>query len=156
MNFEENLKNEEIIRLSKKAAESFTETLSSDEIKNCIMSAIWSATNNFKEGKNTKFTTYLYKGVVYECIKQKKSNDRKSKTAHFNINSALGVPSKSDFTENVELFEEINSCEDPSLIYEKFYHNLTLHDMAKKRGVSKEAIRFKLKKNLNFLKSRLS
>ena len=108
------------------------------------------------EDKNTKFTTYLYKGVIYECIKQKKSNSRKSKVLHFDINNALSVPSGSNFTSEIEMLEEINTCEDPSLIFERFYDNRTLKDMAEKRGISKEAIRFKLKKNLNFLKNRLS
>tara|TARA_B100002019_G_C21269649_1_gene601439 strand:- start:2698 stop:3180 length:483 start_codon:yes stop_codon:yes gene_type:complete len=156
MNLEEKLKDEELLRLSNKAAQSFTDSLSKDEIKNCIMSAIWSAVNNFKEDKKTKFTTYLYKGVIYECIKQKKSNSRKSKALHFDINNALSVPSGSNFTSEIEMLEEINTCEDPSLIFERFYDNLTLKDMAEKRGVSKEAIRFKLKKNLNFLRNRLS
>jgi len=156
MNLEEKLKDEELLRLSNKAAQSFTDSLSKDEIKNCIMGAIWSAVNNFKEDKKTKFTTYLYKGVIYECIKQKKSNNRKSKVMHFDINNALSVPSGSNFTDEIDMFEEINTCQDPSLIIERFYDNLTLKDMAEKRGISKEAIRFKLKKNLNFLRNRLS
>ena len=53
MNLEEKLKDEELLRLSNKAAQSFTDSLSKDEIKNCIMSAIWSAVNNFKEDKKT-------------------------------------------------------------------------------------------------------
>ena len=66
------------------------------------------------------------------------------------------MPSGSNFTSEIEMLEEINTCEDPSLIFERFYDNRTLKDMAEKRGISKEAIRFKLKKNLNFLKNRLS
>jgi len=120
------------------------------------MSATWSAINNFKQEKNTKFTTYLYKGVVYECIKQKKTNNRKSSTPHYNISSANHISCKLGFDFSADLVDEINICEDPSLIYEKYYYNYTLNDMAKKRGISKEAVRFKLKKNLNFLKSRLS
>ena len=119
------------------------------------MSALWSAANNYKEGKNTKFTTYFYKGVVYECIKQKKINNKKNKLSmtNFPINQVF---KKNELFDRIDILEEINALKDAEIIKERFYLNFTLEDIAKKRGISKEAVRFKLKKNLNFLKSRLS
>jgi len=155
MKFEELIEDEEIIKIGSKASQSFTDCLSKDEIRTCIMSALWSATNNYKEGKNTKFTTYFYKGVVYECIKQKKINNKKNKLSmtNFPINQVF---KKNELFDRIDILEEINTLKDADIIKERFYLNFTLEDIAKKRGISKEAVRFKLKKNLNFLKSRLS
>ena len=61
MNFEEKLKDEELLRLSNKAAQTFTDSLSKDEIKNCIMSAIWSAVNNFNNSSSFSFSSKFMK-----------------------------------------------------------------------------------------------
>jgi|TARA_R100000482_G_C5119013_1_gene144641 DNA-directed RNA polymerase specialized sigma subunit len=153
MKLEDVLEDQDLIKIANKAAQQFSEKLSQDEIKNCILGAMWSASNNYKEGKKTKFSTYLYKGVFFECLKQLKMNE---KSIGFTNREFVGhvVPQKS--IDNIELMDEINACQDPDIIIEKFFFNSTLKDMAKKRGVSKETIRFKLKKNINFLKSRLS
>jgi DNA-directed RNA polymerase specialized sigma subunit len=152
MKLEEALKDENLIKIANKAGQQFSNKLSQDEIKNCILGALWSASNNFKENKKTKFSTYLYRGVFYECLKQLKKNDKcQALTNREFINQT--IPQKP--IENIELMDEIKRCEDPDLIIEKFFYNATLKDMAEKRGVSKETVRFKLKKNINFLKSRL-
>lgn len=153
MRVEEILNNEDLIKIGNKAAQSFTETLSKDEIENCIIGAAWVAANNFKVGKNTKFSTYFYKGVYYQCLKQIKQ--LKANQALTNRNLSNLSKFNSDI-EKIDLMDEINVCSNPSIIIDKFYYNMTLEDMAKKRGVSKETIRFRLKKDINFLKNRLS
>lgn len=153
MKLEELLKDEDLIKIANKAAQQFSEKLSQDEIKNCITGAMWSASNNYRSDKKTKFSTYLYKGVFFECLKQLKTNE---KCVGLTNREFVGhvIPQKS--INSIELMDEIKVCQDPDLIIEKFFYNATLKDMADKRGVSKETIRFKLKKNINFLKSRLS
>jgi DNA-directed RNA polymerase specialized sigma subunit len=152
MKLEEILKDEDMVRIAHKAAQSFSEVLSGDEIENCILSAAWVAVNNFDVEKNTKFSTYLYKGVYYECLKQLKQNNKSALT---NRNLMNYTSSNSDVS-RIDLMDEIKSCSNPDIIVDKFYGNMTLDEIAKKNGVSKETIRFKLKKDINFLKSRLS
>ncbi len=55
----------------------------------------------------------------------------------------------------IDLFDEIGACANPDIIFDKFYSNMTLDEIAKKKGVSKETIRFRLKKDINLLKTRL-
>lgn len=154
INFKEAINNEDINKISRKAASSFSDCLSEEEIKNCIQSAIWSASLNFKPEKNTKFTTYLYRGVVHECLKCKKSN-KDNKISPISLNCNIKSNKFNDL-EKIDIMEEIKICSEPDLLIDRFFYNFTLNEMAQVRGVSKETIRFKLKKNLDFLKCRLS
>lgn len=154
LSFNEAINNEDVKKISLKAASSFTDCLSEEEIKNCIHGAIWNATINFKPEKNSKFTTYLYRGVIYECLKCKKSN-KNSKINCVNINNNLISDNFKSF-DKIDIMDEIKNCSEPDLIIDRFFYNFTLNEIAKKRGISKETVRFKLKKNLDFLKNRLS
>lgn len=153
MKVEDILNNEDLIKIGNKAAQSFTETLSKDEIQNCIAGAAWVAANNFKEDKKTKFSTYFYKGVYYQCLKHIKQLKANQPLTNRNLSNLSKFNSD---VEKIDLMDEINVCSNPDIIIDKFYYNMTLEDMAKKRGVSKETIRFRLKKDIKFLKNRLS
>lgn len=155
---EELIIDEDLINIANKAAQRFSDRLSQDEIKTCIMSAMWQASNRFDNKRNIKFSTYLYKSVLYECLKQKKIALKNNYNTYSNIENLKNLITKreiSDF-EKIDILDTIEKCKDPDIIYDKFYNNLSLGDIAKKTGVSKETVRFKLKKNLNFLKQRLS
>ena len=71
------------------------------------------------------------------------------------VNNNLLSGSFSNFSK-IDLIDEIKVCSEPDILIDRFFYNFTLNEMAKKRGVSKETIRFKLRKNLDFLKTRLS
>jgi hypothetical protein len=148
------LKDKDIQRICFKASSSFSECLSKDEIENCIYNATWSASLNYNPDRNTKFATYLYRGVVNECIKCKKFT-KKHKANHVPINSNILSSNFKPF-EKIELIEEIKTCSEPDILIDKFFYNLTLNEIALKKGISKETVRFKLKKNLDFLKNRFS
>jgi len=154
LSFSEAINNEDVKKISLKAASSFTDCLSEEEIKNCIHGAIWSATINFNPEKNSKFTTYLYRGVIYEPHKCKKSN-KNSKINCVNINNNLISDNFKSF-DKIDIMDEIKKCAEPELIIDRFFYNFTLNEIANKRGISKETVRFKLKKNLDFLKNRLA
>lgn len=151
MKLEEILKDQDMIKIANKAAQSFSEVLSKDDIENCILSAAWVAVNNFDENKKTKFSTYLYKGVYYECLKQIKIQ-KKSALTNRNLMNYSTINSE---VSKIDLMDEITACSNPDIIFDKFYSNMTLDEIAKKKGVSKETIRFRLKKDINLLKTRL-
>lgn len=152
IDFNKAINDEDINKICIKASSSFNNCLSSEEIKNCIHNAIWSATINFKPDKNTKFTTYLYRGVIHECLKCKKMSQNKVKCMPVNSNI---LSDKFNNFSRIDIIDEIKVCSEPDILIDRFFYNFTLNEMALKRGVSKETIRFKLKKNLDFLKTRL-
>lgn len=149
----EYLANESVMRVAHKAASTFSKSLSPQEIENCIVTAIWRASNKFEESKGTKFTSYLHRGVVFECLTQRKSNKSLGRQA-FSLGSSEDPV---DYFNSVDMIDAIKSkCEDPELVIDRFYLNLTYKELAAKHGVVEETIRQRLKKNLNKLKSTLN
>ena len=54
------------------------------------------------------------------------------------------------------MLDELNECcEDPEIIYDRFYKNMTVREIAKSRGVCSETIRVKINKNLTKLGTKL-
>lgn len=145
---EQKLKDKDIMGVVAKASSTFMSTLSRDEIQTCILNAMWKAMTKYRKDGGCKFTTYLYRGVVMECLTQQKFNIGHSfKSTHNNI------PDLRDNYKRIDFLDEINTkCEDPELVYDRFYKNMTIKELAKQRGVCGETIRIKLKKNLKKLK----
>lgn len=150
-NFDELLKDDEIKKISNNAAHSFRGILSSGEIDTCIMNAIWKAKTKYDDSKECKFSTYLHNGVVFECLSQRKLNQSNGFSIDAYNNAHRIVDRYNEFS-RIDMQDEINKCDDPDLIYDRFYMNKTVSEIAEDRGVCGETIRIKLKKNLKKLK----
>ena len=152
---EKMLSDNELRRIGEKASYSFRGPLSQDEIANCIDKAIWNASENYKDGQGTKFTSYLYKGVVNECLSTLRFNRTDFQSLDKSKN-AYNISGKFNGFERIELMEEIKNCGDPKLVYDRFYLNKTYQELADERNVSGELIRLRLEKCLKNIKSSIS
>lgn len=141
---EEAMKNKDISKIMHKASAKFIRSLDQDTIKTCELNALWKALVNFKPEKNTKFTTYLYKGVTIECIKAYQFINKHTSR----INCALheNIPNKTTNVDKflLEMLDELNE-EERDLIIDK-YSCMTIQEMSSKRDYSRETVRKKLKK----------
>ena len=140
-------------RIASKASYSFLGVLSEQEVESCILNAYWKATSRYSSKKNTKFTTFFYKGVLMECLTQKKFNLNKPS---YRIYENIAYKNNQDI-EKIDMLDEIRThCDDPDLLLERFYENMSVREIAKSRGVSGETIRIKIKKNLAKLRSKMT
>ena len=140
-------------RIASKASYSFLGVLSEQEIESCILNAYWKAASKFSSGKNTKFTTFFYKGVLMECLTQKKFNLNKPT---YRIYENIAFKNNQEI-EKIDMIDEIEThCDDPDLMMDRFYQNMSVREIAKRRGVSGETIRIKIKKNLAKLRSKMT
>ena len=149
-----NFTEDDIQKISKKAASTFLSVLSKDEILTCILNAIWKALEkyDFQSNGRCKFTTYLYKGVVMECLSQKKFN---SQNPTLRIYENIISENNKDI-DTIDMLDEVkHGCDDANLIYDRFYKNMTVKEIAAARGVCNETIRIKINKNLTKLRSKL-
>tara|TARA_Y100001963_G_C6501040_1_gene317867 strand:+ start:114 stop:485 length:372 start_codon:yes stop_codon:yes gene_type:complete len=120
-----------------------------------MINAIYKAINKYEDGSNCKFTTYLYKGVQMECLTQKKFNIKSSFNRAQKLNN--GITDNINYEESTDMMDEIKTvCEDPELIFDRFYKNMTIKEIAKNRDVCGETIRLKIKKNLKKLRRSIS
>ena len=158
MRIEDLFQDKDIMKVSHQAAQSFRGVLSEDEIKNCIDAAIWRASKKYVPNRGTKLTSYIHNGVVFECLSQRKNN---TSAADFSIDRWDNGGSRSlsgSFNEfdRIDMMDEIAQCEDPMLIYDRFYCNMTIGELADLHGVCGETIRIRLRKNLKMIKNSLT
>lgn len=143
------LKDQNVISVAKSATRKYNKVLSQDEIEDCIINGVWYSLEKFDETRGVKFTTFLHRGVIIQCQKRLKSNrkplDLIPDYAQCPVNFEL----------KIEMEDEVNNCEDPSIIYDRFYMNKTLSEMAKTRNVTSQTIRNKIKKNISQIQNRL-
>jgi DNA-directed RNA polymerase specialized sigma subunit len=137
------------MKIAHKAASSFRNVLSQDEIRSCILKALFRAVGKYDKTNNVKFTSYLHNGVRFECLGQAKVNKSDKKQ----LNSS--IPDHRNPLAEFEMRDVIESvCDDPQLIFDRFYNNMTITEIAKDRKVCGETIRIRIGKNLE--KMRLS
>lgn len=146
------LNDPDVMRVAYNAASSFNSCLSKDEIQSCVLNALWRASNKYNKRNKTKFTSYLHNGVVYECLSQRKFNQSKrATTLHENVEC------KQDPVAEIDMMDTIRvKCDDPTLVIDCFYKNMTVKELAQDRGVCGETIRIRLKKNLEKLRLSLA
>lgn len=155
------LEDKETMNIANYAASGYNNSLTKDEIENCIYNAVWNALEKFDESRGTKFSTFLHRGVRLQCQKRLNFN-KKYKTSQYYDNTNYGIldskiKSKT-YSQDLkfELKDEIENCEDPDILYDRFYKNMTLNEIAENKNTSYETIRNKIKKNLKIIKKRIS
>lgn len=152
---EELLADLDIIKVSENAASTFRKDLTEDEIQNCIYNAVWQASKKYDPKMETKLTSYIHNGVVFQCLSQKKMNtlsntislDKKPSGYHNRVDPNF---------ERIDMMDEIAQCEEPMLIYDRFYGNMTINELAERHGVCGETVRIRLRKNLKMIKKSLT
>ena len=142
------------------AARGYGSALSKDEIENCIYNAAWNALGKFDESKGVKFSTFLHRGVRLQCQRRLNFNT-KYKSSHYYEEVVFSKFNKSIKNQMysqelvLEMKDEIENCEDPDILYDRFYNNMTLVEIAKKQKTSYETVRNKINKNLKIIKNRI-
>jgi len=142
------MENPDIVKIMNKASKSFAIDLDSDTIHTCHLNALWKCFVNYKSSFNTKFTTYLYKGVMIECIKEIKFHNKMSKCQPINEN----ITSETEEDKLTKLYpfiledcmEILEKEEDKSILHDRLC-NFTIQEIAEKRGYSRETARKRLK-----------
>lgn len=144
--FEDLIKNEDVIKVAKNASMRFSYALSKDEIDTCILNAIWKAAEKYNKDFGVKFTTYLHRGVIIECLSQKKFNKGRGYSQLHN-----NIPSKIK-TNRIDLIDELEKCDDPDLLIDYYIGNKTIKELASEKNVCGETIRLRIKKSVNKIK----
>lgn len=135
------LKDENILKIMNKASKRFKNQLDADTVKTCQLNALWKTFLNHDASKGAKFTTYLYKGVFIECMKEIKFTKKNKSTHKLHHN----IESKSNDFFYAELMDEFPNVHDRNLICDRL-SNMTISEIAEKYGKNRESIRRKIHK----------
>lgn len=145
----EALKDENILKIMNKASKRFKNQLDVDTIKTCQLNALWKTFLNHDEKKGAKFTTYLYKGVFIECMKEIKFSNKYKSSGKLHDN----IPSVKDHFLMTDLMDEFKNEEDKNLIMDRL-SNMTISEISEKHGKNRESIRRKIHKLADSIKDK--
>jgi hypothetical protein len=135
------MQDENILKIMNKSARRFRNQLDSDTIKTCQLNALWKTFLNHDEKKGAKFTTYLYRGVFIECMKEIKFSNKNK--CHGKLHS--NVPSNENPFFMIDLMDEFPNEDDQQLINHKM-SNMTISEIAENVGKNRESVRRKIHK----------
>jgi len=145
----EAMKDENILKIMNKASKRFKNQLDTDTIKTCQLNALWKTFLNHDETKGAKFTTYLYKGVFIECMKEIKFSNKYKLSCKLHDN----IPSFKDHFLMTDLIDEFKNEEDKNLIMDRL-SNMTISEISEKYGKNRESIRRKIHKLADSIKDK--
>jgi len=143
------LQDTNIVKIMNRASKRFKNQLDKDTIYTCQLNALWKTFLNHDEKKGAKFTTYLYKGVFIECMKEinfKNKNMCKNKL-HDNI------ASNKDHFIIIDVLDEVSEKHEKDLIIDKM-SNMTIAEISKKYSKNRESIRKKIHKVTDKIKKK--
>jgi hypothetical protein len=143
------LNDDNIVKIMNKAAKRFRNQLDSDCIKTCQLNALWKTFVNYDANKGAKFTTYLYKGVFIECMKEIKFSNKSKCFGKLHSN----IPSSNDPFFHIDLMDEFKNVDDKNLIEDRI-SNMTIAEISEKYGKNRESIRRKIHKLADNIKDK--
>jgi len=148
---EELLCDQNVVKIARKASIRFNKQLNEDEIYTCILNALWKAIKKYDPNFGSKFTTYLYNGVIMECLTQQKFNSNLKYHPHIH-----NVQDGRNYISNIDILDYISKCEHPDIIYDYYFNNKSIKEIAKENNVCGETIRLRIKKNLKKFKNQVN
>lgn len=158
-NFDTLLNDQQIQKIGYKAALKFKKQLSKEELDQCFAIALWKACEKYElnfKGNKASFSTYFYKGVLFECMKalkkytSYKEHIEKIKLSK-NFNKIVGSYTEEKFAE-IDAKDWGLNKKDSELLIEKFWNKKTFKEIGKEQNVSAQATEKRIKKILAKIK----
>ena len=142
--FEEKWNDSNIRNIMNKISNRYEKNIDLDDIESIKMNTLWKCIQKYDKNRGTKFTSYLYQQLSYAF-----KNKVKKKRVEFNVNNSFGGPDKVDtnYPNALEVIDIVNDLEPEMahIIEQRFYNNMTMKEIGKKNGYSRETARRKLK-----------
>jgi RNA polymerase sigma factor (sigma-70 family) len=137
----------------KAASASYTKVLDPDTLENCRMNALWRAMAYYRSDKNQKFTSSLWKFVLWECNKEL----RKTKVQLNSVQLSLLKIDCETEDQNIAKYEVQDllltlSKEDRGVIESYYFQKKTMEEIGRELGITKEAARQRISRILKKLK----
>ena len=138
--FEEALNNIDNIKVMNKVCTKYFAALSADDLYSLKLTTLWKCLIKYDPSKKTKFTTFLYQQLDYAI-----RNTLKKKKREFNCRQ---LEKSIDAVDNIDHVLDGLSDEYTVLIKQKYVYGMTMEEMGRQNGYSRETARRRFKKAL--------
>lgn len=148
LQFEEKWNSQDIQNIMNKVTNRYKRNVDHDDIESIKMNTLWVCIKKYDETKGTKFTSYLYQQLSYAM-----KNEVKKKRTEYNVDNVEKVDSGTLL--KMEVMDVITGLEEQDLeiIHQRFFHNMTMKEIGKTNGYSRETARRRLKNAVKICKN---
>ena len=140
-NIENYLKDKNIINIMNKVSSPYKNNIDYDEIDSIKMDTLWNCIKNYDPAKGSKFTSYLYQQLSFALRSRVKKKKKEYANEHVQDTS---ICSKSQSEMNCYDILEGLPSEISSIIKQRFVQNMTMNEIGRANGYSRETARRKL------------
>ena len=148
LKFEEKWYSQDVQNIMNKVTNRYNRNVDLDDIDSIKMNTLWSCLKKYDSSKGTKFTSYLYQQLSYAM-----KNEVKKRRMEYNVETVekmdINTYSKMEVTDIVTGLEH----EDSQILEQRFFHNMTMKEIGKTNGYSRETARRRLKNAVNLCKN---
>ena len=152
--FEEARINIDNIKIMNSVIRRFNNQISGRVLEQCKMLGLWKALKSHDFSQKRKFTTSLYKFVLWECQKEIRSKTtlkvKRDKLNRYicDMGSFDNPPKKYVLSIMDKLPKDASE-----LLYDRFYLGLTYREIGEQRGISKQIVNHRLRKVLQDIRN---
>ena len=117
-----------------------------DQLDSIKLNTLWECAKKYDPKRGTKFTSFLYQNLTFAFKNELKKKIREFPTETIELNT----PSRS--TNHADIFDGLPK-EYAVLLEQKYVYNMTMNEIGKKNGYSRETARRKVAKAVSFYKN---
>jgi len=145
-NIENYLKDPNIKGIINSVSSRFNKSIDMDDISSISNVTLWKCINKYDPTKGAKFTSYLYQQLLYAFKNELKRNK-------FEFSSDK-IETQADFSVKSEVFDIMESIPSnmKNVLHQRYFDNMTINEIAKANGYSRETARRRLNKAISVCK----
>ena len=117
-----------------------------DQLDSIKLNTLWECAKKYDPKRGTKFTSFLYQNLVFAFKNELKKRIREFATETIEANTV------SRSSNLIDIFDGIPK-EYASLLEQKYVYNMTMNEIGKQNGYSRETARRKVAKAVKFYKN---
>lgn len=146
--FEEKWNDSNIRNIMNKIANGYKRNIDIDDIESIQMNTLWKCIEKYDKNRGTKFTSYLYQQLSYAF-----KNKVKKKRVEFHVEDF--DTQDTNYCKRLEVIDVMHGlkADDVNILEQRFYKNMTMKEIGKRNGYSRETARRKLKNAIKTCKN---
>lgn len=149
VNIEESLKDPSIVGIMKTVENKYSKNIDPDQLESIKLNTLWECTKKYDETRGAKFTSFLYQQLTFAF-----KNELKRKKKEFSTeNIEIVQPFVKNNQDTYELMDGV-PVDMKKIILQKYVYNMTMVEIGKANGYSRETARRKLQKAVKFFKQK--
>ena len=145
--FEEKWESSDVQNIMNKVANRYRTAIDFDDVESIKMQTLWRCIDRYDPEKGTKFTSYLYQQLSFAF-----KNKLKKKRREYNVETLESVDRRAEYSMQVKDMITGLEPEYADVLNKRFYYNMTMQEIGKSNGYSRETARRRLKTALKICK----